>query len=56
MFNERLKKFLDQTIPLSLKPVISQIGRVASCLGHFQDSLCKQFFNTNFTGIAFVDK
>ena len=41
-FNERLKKFrlLDQTIPLSLKPIISQIVYVASFLVNFQDCLC----------------
>ena len=42
-FNERLKKFrlIDQTIPLNLAPVASQMVYVASCLVNFQDNLCK---------------
>ena len=42
-FNERLKKFrlIDQTIPLTLCPIASQIVYVACCLVNFQDCLCK---------------
>ena len=42
-FNERLKKFrlLDQTIPLILSPIASQLVYGACCLVHFQDCLCK---------------
>ena len=42
-YNERLKKFrlLDQTIPLNLAPIASQMVYVAGCLVNFQDCLCK---------------
>ena len=42
-FNERVKKFrlICGTIPLSLRPIASQLVYVASCLVNFQDCLCK---------------
>ena len=42
-FNERLKKFrlVGRTIPLSLKPLASQLVYVACCLVNFQSPLCE---------------
>ena len=41
-FNERLKKFrlVGRKIPLTLKPLASQLVYVACCLVNFQDPLC----------------